>query len=312
MLTELLEDFTKARGGILPEGPSIKNMGDRLRAALEGQTISGVRSRYKKARLENWPEYIEGQTVTAVRTHGKNLFIDLSNGYSIYSHMLMWGSWHIYEPGQAWTKKDRLARLVLETPVSVAVLFNAPVCELLSPGQLPQHKTAQMGPDLLSPTFEANEVRYRLDLPENRERELGEAIMDQFIVAGIGNILKSEILFQAGLHPQRPAGSLNPAEFDDLLRYSLELIQRSYEQDSFLHAFLPPELLPEEVHGNTLGYVYRRRTKPCYVCGTPIKMVRQGLGQRMTWFCPHCQPLEGIGLPLDRRLAIPNPVEHPA
>lgn len=296
----------------MPEGPSIKNMGDRLRSALEGQVITGVRSRFKKARLENWPEHIEGQSVTAVRTHGKNLFIDLANGYTIYSHMLMWGSWHIYRPGEPWTKEDRLARLVLETPGSVAVLFNAPVCELLLPGQLPLHKTAAMGPDLLSPAFDAGEVWRRLQLPENRERELGEAIMDQFIVAGIGNILKSEILFQAGLHPQRPAGSLTKAEFEDFIRYSLDLIRRSYEQGSFLRAFLPPELLPEEVHGNTLGYVYRRRTKPCYICGTPIQMVRQGLGKRMTWFCPHCQPKKGGGVPLDRREVTSAVPEHSA
>lgn len=286
----------------MPEGPSIKNMADRLRAALEGQTINAVRSRYKKAREENWPEHIERQTVIAVRSHGKNLFIDLSNGYTVYSHMLMWGSWHIYRPGEEWQKEERLARLVLETPAAVAVLFNAPVCDLIPPGEMPGHKTSRMGPDLLSPDFDPQEVARRLQLPENRDRELGEAIMDQFIVAGIGNILKSEILFQAGLHPLRPAGSLSPAEFDHFIRYSLDLIRRSYELGSFNQAFLPPELLPEIIHGNNLGYVYRRRTKPCHICGTPIQMVRQGTGRRMTWFCPNCQPLEGNGLPLDQRL----------
>ncbi len=287
----------------MPEGPSIKNMGDRLRTALEGRTISGVRSRYKKAKLENWLPLIEGQTVQAVRTHGKNLFIDLSNGYSIYSHMLMWGSWHIFAPGQAWDKAEKLARLVLETPDTVAVLFNAPVCELIAPGQLVEHKTSRMGPDLLAPAFEAEPVWERLHLPENRERELGEAVMDQFIVAGIGNILKSEILFQAGLHPQRPAGTLTRTEFKTLIRYSLELIKRSYELGGFNQAFLPAELLPEVIHGNNLGYVYRRRTKPCYVCQTPIEMVRQGLGRRMTWYCSHCQPIAGGGLALSRRLS---------
>ncbi len=286
----------------MPEGPSIKNMGDRLRRALDGQPINGVQSRYKKAKLENWSAFILGQTVTEVRTHGKNLFIDLSNGYSIYSHMLMWGSWHTFEPGQEWDKEARLARLVLETPVAVAVLFNAPVCELIAPGQLPEHKTTRMGPDLLALDFAPEEVEIRLKLPENRERELGDAVMDQFIVAGIGNILKSEILFQAGLHPLRPAGSLSPAEFAQFIRYSRKLLQRSYEQGSFNRAFLPPELLPELIHSNNLGYVYRRRTKPCYVCQTPIQMVRQGLGQRMTWYCPTCQPLAGNGLPLDLRL----------
>ena len=286
----------------MPEGPTIKNMGDRLRHALEGETITGVRSRYKKAKAENWPEHIEGQTVEAVRTHGKNLFIDLSDGYSIYSHMMMWGSWHLYEPGQEWDKPDKLARLVLETPHQVAVLFNAPICELIAPGQLPEHKTSQMGPDLLSPSFEAEEVWDRLHLPENRERELGDAIMDQFILAGIGNILKSEILFQAGLHPLRPVATLSRAEFEIFIRYSLDLLQRSYELGGFAHAFLPPELLPENIHGNNMGYVYRRRGKPCHICQTPIEMHRQGLGERMTFYCPHCQPIEGGGLPLDQRL----------
>ena len=294
----------------MPEGPSIKNMGDRLRTALDGQTIVGVQSRYKKAKEEGWVGVIEGQTVTAVRTHGKNLFIELSNGYSIYSHMMMWGSWRIYEVGQEWDKAEKLARLVLETPHRVAVLFNAPVCELIAPGQIAEHKTSRMGSDLLSPEFEAATVWTRLRLPENGERELGEAIMDQFIVAGIGNILKSEILFQAGLHPLRPAGSLIPAEFDTFIRYSLDLIRRSYELGGFGHAFLPPELLPEEVHGNNLGYVYRRRTKPCYVCQTPIEMVRQGIGKRMTWYCPHCQPRAGGGFPLDQRL--PAVLSRPA
>lgn len=289
----------------VPEGPTIRNMADRLRTALEGATITSFSSRYKKAKLENWVEYVLGQRVVGVRSHGKNLFIDLANGYAIYSHMLMWGSWRLYQPGQEWEKDERLARLVLETPHTVAVLFNAPVCELLAPGQAAEHKTSRMGPDLLAENFDGAEVWRRLHLPENRPRELGDALMDQFIVAGIGNILKSEILFAAGLHPQRPAGSLTPAEFEDLIGYSRELLKRSYELGSFSRAFLPEALLPREIHGNNLGYVYRRRTKPCYVCGTPIAMLRQGLGRRLTWYCPQCQPLEGNGLPLDRRLVSP-------
>ncbi|HEX2913140.1 MAG TPA: DNA-formamidopyrimidine glycosylase family protein [Chloroflexia bacterium] len=286
----------------MPEGPNIKNTADRLRKALQGQTITTARSRYKKAKLENWPEKIEGQTVLEVRSHGKNLFIELSNGYTIYSHMLMWGSWHLYQPGQEWAKEERLARLVLETPQVVAVLFNAPVCELLASHQMPEHKTANLGPDLLAPNFDAAEVWRRLQLPENRQREVGDAIMDQNILAGIGNILKSEILFQAGLHPQRPIANLTTAEYERLIAYSLMLLRRSYELGGFKEAFLPPELRPAEIHGNSLGYVYRRRNKPCYVCRTPIEMVRQGLGERSTWFCPTCQPLHGESYGLEERL----------
>lgn len=288
----------------MPEGPTIRNMADKLRKALLGQTIRAVSSRYKKFKQENWAEKILGQTVQEVRSHGKNLFIDLANGYSIYSHMLMWGSWRIYEPEQEWDKPEKTARLVLEMPNAVAVLFSAPVCELISSGEMPEHKTAQIGPDLLSENFDPEEVWRRMHLPENSQLELGEVIMNQFVVAGIGNILKSEILFQAGLHPKRTAGSLTRPEFAIFIEYSLELIKRSYELGGFGRAFLPAELLPEITHSNNLGYVYRRRTKPCYVCGTAIEMVRQGAGKRMTWYCPVCQPLNGESLPLTERLLI--------
>src|SRR5690349_12387484 len=135
----------------MPEGPTIRNTADRLREALLNHQIIKIASRYKKARSEDWADKIEGQTVTGVRSHGKNLFIDLSNGYVIYSHMLMWGSWHIYGPDEPWQKEERLARLVLHTPQCVIVLFNAPICELIPPEALAEHRTAQMGPDLLAP-----------------------------------------------------------------------------------------------------------------------------------------------------------------
>jgi endonuclease VIII len=288
----------------MPEGHSIKLMADKLRGALEGEVITSVRGRYRKYKEENWGENILGQTVTEIRSHGKNLFIDLSNDYSIYSHMMMWGSWHVYAPGQEWDREEYKGRLVLETAKSVAVLFSAPVCELISRDELPQHKTARIGPDLLAPNFDKEEVWLRLNLPEHGDLELGEAIMNQVVLSGIGNILKSEILFQAGLHPKRAAGSLSPGEFDRFIAYSRELIQRSYELGGFSQAFLPPELLPEQIRSNTLGYVYRRRTKPCYVCATPIEMTRQGIGKRMTWYCPTCQPMEGDTFPIDVRQKI--------
>ncbi len=284
----------------MPEGPTIRNMADRLREGLLGQPILKISSRYKKAKSENWAAKIEGQQVVAVRSHGKNLFIELSNGYVIYSHMLMWGSWHVYGLDEEWAKEERLSRLVLYTPNRVVVLFNAPVCELIAPDELAQHKTALMGPDLLADeaNFDASEVWRRFLAPEQCDRPLGEVVMDQFVLAGIGNILKSEILFQAGLNPLRAAGSLSPDEFELFINLSRKLIARAYETKGFEQAFLPPEI---EATTGKPGYVYRRTKRPCYICGTPIKMVRQGVGRRMTYFCPTCQPLEGNGLSLSER-----------
>ncbi len=278
----------------MPEGPTIRNMADKLRGALLGQTITKTASRLKKAKAEDWATLIEGQSVALVRSHGKNLFIELSNGYVIYTHMLMWGSWHIYKLDEPWEKEERLMRLTLYTPHRVAVLFNAPICELIAPEAMATHKTAQMGPDLLAAEedFLADEVWRRMVLPENRDKPLGEVIMNQFVMAGIGNILKSEILFQAGLHPLRPTASLTPQEFRDFIALSRELIEKAYKTKGFEQAFLPPEI--EATIGKP-GYVYRRTKRPCYICNTPIKMIRQGEGQRMSYFCPICQPLEGGG-----------------
>lgn len=273
-------------------------MADRLRDALTGQVITGVRSRYKKAREEDWPSLLLGRSIDGVRSHGKNLFIELSGGYTIYSHMLMWGSWHLYEPGEEWRKAEKLSRLVLETPEKVAVLFNAPLCEVIPPGQLPDHKTAALGPDVLGPDFDKAEVWRRIQLPENREKTIGEVSLDQTILTGIGNILKSEILFRAGLHPLKTAASLAENEFEDFIRYSQLLLQSSYEvgmRNTFIPGWMRPEI-------TSFGFVYRRRKSPCLLCGAPIDMVRQGEMQRSTYFCPVCQPLQGPIIPFEDRL----------
>ncbi len=282
----------------MPEGPTIKNMADRLRTALTGQLITAVRSRYKKAREEDWPSLLVGRSIEGVRSHGKNLFIELSGGYTVYSHMLMWGSWHIYEPGEEWRKAEKLARLVLETPQKVAVLFNAPLCEVIPPEQLSKHKTSALGPDPLGPDFDKSEVWRRMHLPENREKELGELALDQTVLTGIGNILKSEILFQAGLHPLKPVRSLEEKEFEDFIRYSQLLLQSSYEEGmrkSFIPGWMRPEI-------TSFGFVYRRKNSPCHLCGTLIEMVRQGEMQRSSYFCPTCQPLQGQIIPFEERL----------
>jgi len=278
----------------MPEGPTIKVTADVLRAVLRGEIITTFSSRFKKAVTEDWHPKIAGQRVVQVRAHGKNLFIEFSSDYILYTHMLMWGSWHVYRVDEPWTKEANKARVVLTTEHHVAVLFSAPVCELVHRDDLARHKTAQTGPDLLAPSFDIAEARRRFYAPEHAEREVGELIMDQCVVAGIGNILKSEILFQAGIHPQRFPSTIHDEEFDRFITLSRQLMQTSYELGTFSGAFLPPDATVEP---GKFGYVYRRRTYPCLRCGTPIKMVRQGARQRMTYYCPQCQPYVGDNNP---------------
>jgi endonuclease VIII len=274
----------------MPEGPSVRLAVDRLRAALQGRRIIRFSSTYKKARTEDWTTKIEGSTVVAARSHGKNMFLDFDSGWTLYTHFLMWGSWHVYRQDEPWAKEARKARVELHTTTHVAVLFSAPVCELIHRDDLVTHQSSETGPDLLSDAFDAAEARRRFLAPEHATREVGELIMDQTVMAGIGNILKSEILFEVGIHPQRLPATLTDAEWERFVAAARALMQRSYELGTFDGAFLPAGV---EVEPSRYGYVYRRRTYPCLRCGTPIRMVRQGARQRMTYYCPACQPYVG-------------------
>ncbi|MBT1072176.1 Fpg/Nei family DNA glycosylase [Pelotalea chapellei] len=272
----------------MPEGPHIRNTADDLRAALLDRYIEHCKSRLKKSEIEGWREKIEGSRVVAVRSHGKNLFIDFESGWTLYSHMMMWGSWHVHRLDEEWHKEESRARVVLQTAEAVVVLFSAPVCELLRSDELSNHRTAELGPDFLADTFgvdSQHEIRRRLAL--HPQESIGEALLNQNVMAGIGNILKSEILFAVKINPLRLSSSLTEQEFERLMEVATDFMRRSYETHGFKKVFLPPDL-QEKVTG--LGYVYGRSRRPCLVCDTPIVMVRQGKTNRKTFYCPHCQP----------------------
>lgn len=249
-----------------------------------------LRGRLKKAEAEGWREKIGGARVVSVRSHGKNLFIDFDSGWTLYSHMMMWGSWHVHLPGEPWRKEETKARVVLETSESVAVLFSAPVCELVPSAELGSHRTALLGPDFLAEGFDAEslaEIRRRMALVP--QETVGEALLDQHVMAGIGNILKSEILFAAKINPLRPVGSLTDEEFRRLMEVSVDFMRRAYETRGFRSVFIPPDLRQTT---KSLGYVYGRSRRPCFVCETRIVMLRQGKAKRTTFFCPKCQPIQ--------------------
>jgi len=186
----------------MPEGPTIRNTADRLREALAGRRIERFQSSLKKAANEEWAGKITGQRVRAVRSHGKNLFVDFENDWTLYTHMLMWGAWHVYTLGEPWRKERRKARVVLETTDHCVVLFSAPVCQLIHASTLPTHPTSELGPDLMAEPFGTAELAEIRRLVRAQDATaIGEAVMNQTVMAGIGNILKSEILFAVRIHP---------------------------------------------------------------------------------------------------------------
>lgn len=194
--------------------------------------------------------------------------------------MGMTGSWHVYHPGQPWRKPERYAALVLAINRLEVVCFSPRLLELLTADQLRRHPHLQrLGPDLLDPQFDAAAAVARL-----RSRNgvpLGEAVMNQRLVAGIGNIYKSEVLFIMGFDPFSPVGCYSDEELAAMLSKARYLLRRNSGGPNRTTRF-----------GSDAGrmWVYGRSGQPCPKCGATIRLRRQGEAGRTTCWCPECQP----------------------
>ena len=261
----------------MPEGDTIFRTATVLREALAGRTVTHAQANARPG-LRRVPDLsrVEGRRIETVEARGKHLLIGFEGGLTLRTHLRMSGSWHRYAPGEAWRRPKRQATVVLETASSVAVCFNAPVAELLDERALERSAPlSTLGPDLLSNDFETEVAVARL-----RERDatpLGEALLDQRAVAGIGNVYKSELAFLAGRDPFAPLSALD----DDAL---LELLADARR------------LLRANVRGGARStrpggglWVYGRAGRPCRRCGTLIRVRRQGEQGRLTYWCPRCQ-----------------------
>jgi endonuclease-8 len=271
----------------MPEGDTLVRTAAGLRPYLVGRPVTGARSPVLAAQAGR----VIGATVTAVDTAGKNLLIHFDNGLEIRTHLRMTGSWHRYAPGERWRRPASRARLVLEVPGAVAVCFDAPVIELFDARAQRIHPVlANLGPDLLADDFDAGEALRRLRDPARADLAIGEALVDQRALAGIGNIWKSETLFAERVDPFAPVAALD----DETLR---RLIARAGAQ------------LRSSVSATAGGprrsfAVYRRAGRPCRACGAIIAARSQGSElPRLTYWCPRCQNPRDLG----RRLTEASP-----
>ena len=260
----------------MPEGDTIFRAAATLRQTLSQAVIVNASSRDEHAVPS---ARLAGQTVTDVEARGKHLLIHLANGDTIHSHMGMTGSWHVYAVGESWQKPQRQAALQLETERAVVVCFSPKQLEVLSKSQLKRHPwIARLGPDILATTFHMDEALSRFaawgHLP------LGEAVLHQGIVCGIGNVYKSEALFIRRLDPFQPVAKLEESQLRSLLECTRDLMRRN------LNGY------PRQTRFRTDGqrkWVYDRSGEPCLVCGTSVAMRRQGDLGRSTYYCPECQ-----------------------
>ena len=293
----------------MPEGPEVRRFADMLNAALSGKPIVAVTARTQGAKvwLSAHPNVLTSRRIEKVRSRGKHLVGWIEGGYYFHSHLMMWGRW-IVEAKQP-IDVDRRERARIVVPDKIAILYSAPIFEIgrgdpfalvenlhtLGPGILPYPEEG---------CFNTTAFKERLQLSENSARTIGAALLDQQIVAGIGNYLRAEILFDCSLDPWRQVADLTTDELERLSNSIPKLAQQAYSTGGFtvsnqVRARLQTD--PKLVYQlgreyETRHYVFRRTNLPCLRCGTTIRQLRQvtrtdeeGEKTRIIYFCPTCQ-----------------------
>jgi endonuclease-8 len=250
----------------MAEGDTILRAARRLDAALSGETVaaSAPNPRGRAARIER----LDGRRLDGVESHGKNLLLRFGD-LVLHSHMGMNGSWHLYPRGGVWRKPRRSAWAVLAGERQEAVQFGGPTLRLIPADRLRRDpQLARLGPDVLAPELDLDAILQAFR--SEPSRSLGDALLDQTLVAGIGNIFKSEACFAARVDPWRPLGGL---------------------ADEELHAVLEAartQMLDAVASGRHTYAVYRAR-RPCPVCRGRVASRGQGDANRTTYWCPQCQ-----------------------
>jgi endonuclease-8 len=279
----------------MPEGDTILRAARALNRALAGRVVTRFDSAYPAVTRVAEDHPIVGRTVESVSARGKHLLMVFSGNLVLRTHMRMNGSWHLYRTGAPWQRPAHEMRVLVATADVVAIGFNVPVAELLSTQQIERQKEIRgLGPDLLAGAGEQYE--YNVDTVEivrrmrAHEREaIADVLLNQRVAAGIGNVFKSEILFEARIEPFTQVGSLNDADLERIVGIARDQLAAA--------ALDPKKTLTRSVGRRTTRsldpsarlWVYGRSGKPCRRCGSLIRSRKTGVDARLTYWCPQCQ-----------------------
>jgi endonuclease-8 len=264
----------------MPEGHVILRAAKRLAAGLEGERIVRVTARGPDLVAARARQRLEGAVLTAAEPRGKWLMIHFDNGMSLLSHLRMDGAWHVYRSGERWRRSGRSAWVVLDSGRWQGVNFDGPILELHRTSELLRDaRITELGPDILAAGFD--DVEYVRRMRTAPDAQLGDALMRQRLVCGIGNIYKNETLFLTGTSPWQTVAQTP----DELLLRMREVCSKI-----MLEGTLDPRAITYHGPGPVGRWVYGRTGEACRSCGARIQTAHQGDEQRITWWCPLCQP----------------------
>ncbi|MFJ4778757.1 Fpg/Nei family DNA glycosylase [Streptomyces sp. NPDC088762] len=260
----------------MPEGDSVLRAAARLHTALAGKPLT--RSDLRVPRFATAD--LTGRTTLDVTPRGKHILARFEGGLTLHSHLRMDGAWHVFPAGAKWHGGPVYEiRAILATADQTAVGYRLPVLELIRTAD-EDRVVGHLGPDLLGPDWDPD--RAAANLLAAPERPLGEALLDQRNLAGIGNIYKAELCFMAQVSPWTPVGALPEATLPRLAAAAQRLLAANAGVRPG-----PRNTTGSRGRGQDL-FVYGRARRPCLRCGTPIREAPQD--GRPTYWCPHCQP----------------------
>lgn len=262
----------------MPEGPEIRRAADALAAAVIDQPLTEVGFAFPQ--LKHYRDRLIGERIIAIEPRGKALLTHFSNGLTLYSHNQLYGVWKVVKAGETpETKRD--LRVWLETADRAILLYSASEITVGPREEIEQHPFLQrIGPDVLDMTLTVAAVEQRLLSPAFRRRQLGGMLLDQAFLAGLGNYLRAEILWQAELAPQHKPQDLAPETLQRLAEALLAVPRLSYQTRG--------QVDENRHHGALFSFkVFHRSGEPCERCGAMIE--RTTLSSRPFYWCPGCQ-----------------------
>lgn len=277
----------------MPEGDTIFRSARTLNRALGGKAVTGFRTTFPLLARFDDDTPLAGQLVDRVESRGKWVLIYFSGGGILATHMLMNGSWHIYRRGERWQQPSINMRIVIETSDFVAVGFSVPVAEMhTAPSLARERRIPPAASDVLGRDFDTNSAVE--SLLACADVELGEALLRQRVLAGVGNVFKSEICFAAGLNPFRKVAALSRQQAAEVVSIARRQLGENVLEESGNAIVTYRGRQRRTTHRDDPGeslWVYGRKGEPCRRCGETIRRRLQGGDARATYWCPHCQPM---------------------
>jgi endonuclease-8 len=257
----------------MPEGDTIHYAANRIRPVLAGHVPDAIATPHPRFGKDRWPERLGGRAVASVTAHGKHLFLRFEGDLTIHSHLRMSGAWSVRAQGARWHRAPRRAWLVISRDGQDVIQFDGPVLELLTETRRRfDLRLGMLGPDILAEEFDEGAFLRRLR-EDDPTRGIGDALLDQRTVAGIGNLWKAEGCWLAAVDPWRPTAAVAD---DEVLRIVRALVPRMRE--SALDG-------DQKRHRN----IYNSAGRACPRCGERVAARGQGDDNRTTYWCPGCQ-----------------------